>query len=91
MTVVEVLRKARELYAASPSHVPSGDVPTPGTVCAVTAIDRASGPGFIYCFEAEYALLRACGPWALGVVTWNAEHTTEEVLAAFDKAIGAVS
>ena len=84
MTTVEVLRKARELYAANPSHAPAGARPEPGTVCVILAIDRSSGP-VGYSSEAEYAVLRAAG--ASGVVTWNAEHTTEEVLAAFDKAI----
>ena len=85
MTTVEVLRKARALYAANPSHAPSGEAAEPGRVCVVLAIDFASGPR-IYCYEAENAVHQACGARE-SVVKWNAEHTTEEVLAAFDKAI----
>lgn len=82
MSTVEVLRAARELYAAKPSHAPVGQSPRPGTHCVVYAVSRQTDAG------AHHAL----GAFALAIETteiveWNATHSTAEVLAAFDRAI----
>lgn len=83
-TTVEVLRKARELYAQAPSHAPSGEWPAEGTYCVSTAIGTAGG--------ASKAMLDA-HDFFEGVIgtplipEWNAESSTETVLAAFDRAI----
>ena len=90
MTTVEVLHAARELYATNPSHVPYPETPAYGTYCAVTAISHSAmrlWSGGLY-DNAREALARATGnpPW-VSIPRWNAEHSTEEVLAAFDEAI----
>jgi hypothetical protein len=87
-TVLEVLERGRELYAAAPSHVPDPDIPRPGTHCVVTAIfadgRRLHNPAEF----AQAAMVKAvAGNSVCSLVHWNAEHTTEEVLAAFDRAI----
>lgn len=77
-TVAQVLTEARARYAAAPSHVPSNEMPVRGTVCVLTAI--GGHPGAIDRFRAA-----AGNPFE--ITEWNAEHTTEEVLATFDAAI----
>lgn len=87
-TTLDVLRDARALYSENPSHAAKDEIPAKGTFCAVTALSTAaeqhSG------FDGAYgALLRATGAEDGQLYAWNAEHTTEEVLAAFDRAIEA--
>lgn len=89
-TTLQVLVEARETYATNPSHVPLTRPVESGKSCAVTAI----GVGLIHNWsEAQQLALEAlrkaiAGPGTC-VVTWNAKHSTEEVLAAFDRAIEA--
>lgn len=86
---VEVLRKARALYEANPSHAPADEMPEPGCECPITALctaDEALGGGYL---GALIALRRAAGAEANFLAEWNAEHSTDEVLAAFDTAIAA--
>jgi hypothetical protein len=83
----EILRRARALYEANPSHAGLGEMPGEGTVCVVWAVEKAmvtasTRPPFAY-----EALYRAVGT----LVPWNAKSTTAEVLAAFDRAIEASS
>lgn len=90
MTTGEVLRKAKGLYALAPSHAAAGDMPRPGTRCIVLALDeavRADRSG-----ESERAFNEALATFQAAsedsrLVEFNAEHSTEEVLAVFDKAI----
>lgn len=93
MTTVDVLRKARGLYAASPSHALPDDIPKPGTDCVLTALNKVvcddSGRSLENYEAASDALVAAFGTDRL--VEFNAEHSTEEVLAVFDKAIEAVA
>lgn len=89
--VAVVLRKARDLYAANPSHALAREFPKAGTYCAVTAI-HAAAPGWenrVVCDHADAILRAVTGTQhtALALPEWNAAHSTETVLAAFDKAI----
>lgn len=86
-SVADVLRAARELYAQAPSHADVCDDPEPGTHCVLSATDAASmalGTGDAGC-GADRVLRQAIGGREL--VSWNAESSTETVLAAFDRAI----
>jgi hypothetical protein len=95
MTTVEILRRARALYEANPSHAGLNEMPGEGTVCVVWAVEKAleAPPGTPAAFGsiggAYEALYRAVGTHNL--VPWNAKSTTAEVLAAFDRAIEASS
>jgi hypothetical protein len=95
VSTVDVLRAARDLYAQAPSHVRYPETPEPGTNCVLTAIWSAVErllanyyPRYPLSFSADEALRGAAGHPA-SIVEWNAEHSTEEVLAAFDRAIEA--
>lgn len=84
--VLDTLVRARELYAAAPSHAPVDTFPAPGTVCAATALEDAGSRSAYRYRPVAHALAMAMGA-DRGIARWNAEHTTEEVLAAFDRAI----
>lgn len=89
MTTAEVLRDARALYAANPSHAGSGTDPDPGTHCVIYAVNTAAaedGP-----FDSAISAFTSAIDSSDCLVNWNAEHTTEEVLAAFDRAIKAAA
>lgn len=83
--VRDELRKARERYGSAPSHASAYSLPEPGTYCALTAFTRH---GYSEHSAAAFALFRD-QVGAEGVVRFNAYHTTEEVLAVFDRAIEA--
>lgn len=84
----DILKAARDKYASSPSHAPRGSHPREGSVCAAMALDRSSN-GW-YCMEAEELVARAAGLVTqdprMAIIDWNAKASTEEVLAAFDRA-----
>jgi hypothetical protein len=87
---VDILCRARELYAAAPSHAAPCEMPDPGTRCVIFALRDAAGGSWTGAHQGVLAALeKAMGNPILGPVPWNAEHTTEEVLAAFDRAIAA--
>lgn len=84
---VTILRRARELYASAPDHTPIGQTPPEGCYCAVTAISAAawlllSSNEFIGAVRAVMVVASTTS-----LVHYNATHSTEEVLAAFDRAI----
>jgi hypothetical protein len=83
--VADVLRRARDLYAANPSHCDADRYPEYGTYCPLTAVWETAGFGMPRGMDAQRFLLRAAGTRA--IPDWNAENSTETVLAAFDKAI----
>lgn len=85
MTVVDLLRDAKKRYAAAPSHARLGEKVAPGRVCVVMALNEASSSDSDAYYAAKHAL-RASVP-TLALADWNAEHSTEEVLEAFDRAI----
>lgn len=89
MTTVEVLLKARALYGANPSHAPVGEIPRRDTHCPITAMAEATLSSPADYVPAEEALVRTIG--TIEIPRWNAEHSTEEVLAAFDRAIEAAA
>lgn len=80
MSLADDLRAARVCYAAAPSHAPLGETPARGTFCMISAC-YADGRSR----AVEDALLAATRTWSLA--DFNATHTTEEVLAVFDRAI----
>jgi len=90
-STVDILCRARALYAAAPSHAPEGEDPEPGTDCIITALSEAADEVDNQ-VEAYWDAFRAvedeagCPPC---MAAWNAEHTTEEVLDAFSRAIEA--
>jgi hypothetical protein len=77
--VVEHLRKARALYASAPSHAYPWDYPEDNTYCLLTALEAAGWT------PAAFRVLRAEADTYLA--WYNAEHSTEEVLSLFDRAI----
>jgi hypothetical protein len=94
MTAAAILRAARALYESAPSHAPTGAYPPPGEYCLMGALSkgaqRPTGDGPVRELRAAcVAMYSAIG--TTESVAWNAEHTTAEVLAAFDRAIEAVS
>jgi hypothetical protein len=87
VSTVDVLRAARDLYAQAPSHAPHESAPAEGTYCVITATAAAAARLRWSAEPANQRLRLFAG--ADGLVDWNAEHSTEEVLAAFDRAIEA--
>lgn len=83
--VADVLRKACALYAANPSHVSCGDYPSPGTYCLSTAVQTAAAGKDVGFWRPLDVMQNVIG--TSRIATWNAENSTETVLAAFDKAI----
>jgi hypothetical protein len=77
------------VYAANPSHAPADQCPCGGH-CPVTALVHVAGLSAVTDY-AERALMVAmdAGRFQYGIPEWNAEHTTAEVLAAWDRAIAA--
>jgi len=85
MTISEVLRAAREKYASSPSHAPPG-LPVPiGYTCPITAVCYVVSWEQPFAGDALHAFQVANG--IKGISLFNYEHSTEDVLAAFDRAI----
>jgi hypothetical protein len=95
MMTAQVLEKARELYAAAPSHAPTGHVPEDGTTCMLLAIidaqEQLDPEGYSDCppFMAAVQWILHGKGYSRGLIRFNAEHSTEEVLAVFDEAIAA--
>jgi hypothetical protein len=88
--VVDVLCRARELYASAPSHATELQFPEYGTYCVVTALSKAHRTGITppdAYHSAFDAFVTVVGTGRLA--NWNAEHSTDEVLVAFDRAIEA--
>lgn len=88
----EILQRARELYEANPSHAPSHHCPADDECCAVQALSRA-GASATWAAEdiADQAFFEAMGGDEDSIVDYNAGHSTEEVIATFDRAIELVS
>jgi hypothetical protein len=88
--VRRVLHDARARYEEAPSHASAGTVPRAGTVCAATAFVGSQDPEASV--RAQLLFRGAAGVWdTTQVIEWNAASSTEEVLAAFDRAIEACS
>lgn len=85
MNVKDILTQARDLYAGSPNHVPSGCMLPSGTYCMISAVCSVEGKTWEEENEALDALYLVVDTESL--VDFNVEHSTEEVLAAFDRAI----
>lgn len=101
MTTVEVLREARALYEANPDHTPYGGIQEPDHFCLIGACNQ-SAYAVAGCLDADYWNTRAAllarlaaatgaGNLSRHLIGWNATHSTEEVLAAFDRAIAALA
>ena len=88
-TVADVLREARELYAQAPSHAEAGGIPSKGTFCPIWALWEVAWSNNHMLNRADALLCRIAGTNDLA--TWNAENSTETVLAAFDRAIEVAS
>jgi hypothetical protein len=92
---VKALRNARALYASAPSHAPDPEWPKPGTYCFLSAIEKASLE--VYKVSpwkggsnklVELARRAVADLWGHGrLLDFNAEHSTDEVLVAFDRTI----
>lgn len=105
MNATRLLVAARWVYISSPDHSPEGVRCPNGKYCPVLALEEvtSSSYGRETFREALNALGVAAGlapeewpcvtgePYRQPVIRWNAESSTEEVLAAFDRAIEATS
>lgn len=90
--VAEVLAEARDIYAAAPTHVPHPQHPPKGTYCALTALLEVTDSrrhAHKDTQEAYHVMYGVLG--GENLVDFNATHSTEEVVAAFDRAIQAAS
>lgn len=91
MNVQEVLKQARAKYEHAPSHAPVDGTPAVGTVCVLSAVWRVTDPLPNKALERDALEFLSDAVFAAGgdsVVDYNANHTTEEVLATvFDRAI----
>jgi hypothetical protein len=89
VSVVETLRRARERYADTGTHTPFGRMHKPGECCAVTALDFTGALSETP--QNILGLAAGLAPDATGyripVIKWNAAASTDEVLAAYDRAI----
>lgn len=81
----DMLRRARVLYAAAPSHAPVGQKPEKGTHCPITALSsvRISPVDLI---STMHRLITEIPDYD-SVAEFNATHSTAEVLEVFDRAI----
>ena len=95
MTAADYLRKARETYAERGDHTPPFGVVPSGKVCMLTALTSQEIPPNenLEAYGDAYRALAAVAREGVegGVVYFNADHTTEEVLAAYDRAIEMVT
>lgn len=82
--VRDELRKARERYGSAPSHASVYQIPRVGTYCILTAFTRHDYND--HTLDAIERMRQAVGG-DMSLVSFNATHTTEEVLALFDRAI----
>lgn len=87
MTAAELLTAARDLYASAPSHAAPKDDVEEGTHCVVTAVYTSCTDMATY-REAMSALRDSVQDAT--VIHYNASHTTEEVVAVFNRAIQSV-
>lgn len=83
-SVADVLREARRLYAANPSHAPAGQGVPAGQHCVISAIHVAT-KGLGYYQAARRFFDEAAG--TMDAARFNASHSTETVLEVFDRAI----
>jgi hypothetical protein len=90
---LDVLRDARERYARQPDHSPYGRVPSEG-VCVVTACRIVGGGDAspVRALEEAAGIEVDLGRFGKNeqIIRWNAEHSTEDVLEAFDRAIASL-
>lgn len=88
-TQLAVMRRAREIYAAAPSHADPGVTPDDGTYCAVTACSQARREHGGRYFVDSWGLLddHCYSRHHMSVVRFNATHSTDEVLALFDEVL----
>lgn len=88
LTTLDVLKQARDIYAAAPSHARSCTEIAPGTNCVLTAIYYVSGPVDVR-KRAEQSFREIVRVPFVG--QWNADNTTEVVLEAWDRVIAVVA
>jgi hypothetical protein len=98
--ITDTLYLARKLYESSPSHAQPGTYPDEGEVCIVTAVDRAAtrlandeDPYSLSVFAMQRLYEAAFGVSVDSrgerppLIRLNADASTEEMLALFDKAL----
>jgi hypothetical protein len=94
-TTLDILRDAREIYAEAPSHAKLEERVAPGTYCAVTAcyaaepLEMSESTLFAVGDALELLHTATLDSDIKGIVDFNANHTTEEVLDLFNVAIEA--
>lgn len=93
ITVKQALEKARALYAENPDHASLNE--SLEGECLVSAVSQSVG-GLVNDFtesdelytETINKMYSVCDTTGnLGLIRYNAEHTTKEVLGKFDEAI----
>lgn len=87
LSTLDLLRQGRERYASAPCHAPQGTPVPDDSYCIVTAVEEYRMDRYNHPAVGVLKDILGVGRW--GLIDWNAEHTTEEVLALFDKAIAA--
>lgn len=89
--IAAVLVAARAVYASAPSHAKCDSLPPRGSFCLCLALDKARDDDYSahYLLAETIGLDDKWGDYRVPLIQWNAEHSTEEVLAAFDAAIQA--
>lgn len=84
--IIERLKGARARYASAPSH--DRELPKKETYCPITSFWTINGPSYksnlAYHTFAD-AMYNGKGEWS--IIEFNATHSTEEVLAIYDRAI----
>lgn len=79
-TLADAYQRARDLYAAAPSHASADSFPPRGTYCVVTALSECGLPfGPLKRFVGVDQLFQ-----------WNALKSTETVLKAWDRYIASL-
>lgn len=89
-----LLAAARDLYAANPSHAVPHTDPAPGTYCVITALctaetrlDLIDTDCYLAAAEAFVAVAGLDARRGDTLARYNADASTEEVLAVFDATI----
>lgn len=86
--VVAILREATKLYAANPAHGEPGHASDgTGPHCAITALAAAEmRRDLSYSVRAQQALAEAAGMGVGDLIDWEEHASTEDVVAAFERA-----
>lgn len=95
-SIYTLLAVAKALYALAPSHAPAGERVEEGCHCLISGIweaGRGEGYDINQRVQAECVVLNEIirrGGGVGGLVSYNASHSTEEVIDVLDAAMRSV-